>query len=520
MNRPNILHIFVDQQRFDTIGALNNPIIKTPNLDRLVRSGVSFTNCYSPSPVCISARCSMIYGQYPANTGCYENTPMPTDDRCSFMGALTQSGYRTHGIGKCHFSPDLYAMRGFQTREVQEEGAAKDLESHPYIKMLYDKGYKHLLEPNGVRGEMYYVPQPSQLPPTDHPTQWVGDRSVHFINENSNKPTPWYLFSSFIHPHPPFAPPNPWHKLYRSALMPLPNIPEDYESLQTFVNKCQNRYKYRDAGYDKNLIRTIKAYYYACISFVDYQIGRLLDTLEETGQLDNTMIIFTADHGEHLGDYRCFGKRSMHDSCARIPMIISYNGRFEGGQICDKAASLVDVAPTLLAVAESEINTHTLDGVDLYSLMQGKVSREYVFSELSFDNLGSMYVDRDADLDKVLSNEDKRFAYTTYMAASRELKYFYSAPDNQEYMFDKITDPKDTRNIVNNHFCQKEKKKIKSQLIQHLKDNGETGGILNDDWRTFKIPPFLKDPDNGLLIQDNYTPYGEVDIPGYSVDKN
>ena len=98
--RPNILHFFTDQQRFDTIHALGNPIIKTPSLDRLCENGVAFTNAFTPSPVCISARCCMIHGQYPMNTGCYENTRMPTDGRQSFMEALTEAGYRTHGIGK------------------------------------------------------------------------------------------------------------------------------------------------------------------------------------------------------------------------------------------------------------------------------------------------------------------------------------------------------------------------------------------------------------------------------------
>ena len=118
-SQPNILHIFVDQQRFDTIRALGNHIIHTPNLDRLCSNGVAFTNAFSPSPVCVAARCSMIYGQYPANTDCYANTTMPTDNRTSFMTALTDAGYCTHGIGKCHFTPDTYALRGFQSRERQ-----------------------------------------------------------------------------------------------------------------------------------------------------------------------------------------------------------------------------------------------------------------------------------------------------------------------------------------------------------------------------------------------------------------
>ena len=264
-------------------------------------------------------------------------------------------------------------MRGFDSRELQEELGAGKLENEPYIQYLYDKGYDYLLEPNGVRGELYYIPQPSQLPAKDHPTQWVGDRSVEFIRNQEKSGQPWYLFSSYIHPHPPFAPPNPWHKLYRPSMMPLPNIPAEYECLLTFVNRCQNRYKYRDNGFDKNLVRAIKAYYYACISFVDYQVGRLLDTLQATGQTENTMIIFTADHGEHLGDYKSFGKRSMHDSCARIPMLISQPGKFDGGRVFDSAVSLVDIAPTILGAAGTKITTHEYDGVDLFDFIGGNV---------------------------------------------------------------------------------------------------------------------------------------------------
>jgi hypothetical protein len=195
------------------------------------------------------------------------------------------------------------------------------------------------------------------------------------------------------------------------------------------------RYKYRDNGYDRNLTRAIKAYYYACISFVDYQIGRVLDELEKTGQADNTMIIFTADHGEHLGDYRCYGKRSMHDSCARIPLIISMPGRFEGGRVCEDPASLVDIAPTILGAADVGMKTHKLDGIDLNRLINGKSDRKYVYSQLSFYNMGPGFIQRDTQFEEFISfEENKRAAFSTYMAAGREWKYFYSAPDNREYL--------------------------------------------------------------------------------------
>jgi arylsulfatase A-like enzyme len=519
-DRPNILHLFTDMQRFDTIRALGNTYMKTPNLDRLCGEGIAFTNAYSPTPVCIAARCAMIFGQYPLNTGCYENVDMPTDGRQTFMEALRKSGYSTYGIGKCHFTPDTYALRGFEGREVQEEcGVPKgEMEKNHYIKYLYDKGYTHLSEAYGIRGEMYYMPQPSQMPAEDHPTQWVGDRSIQYIREHKDDSEPWYLFSSYIHPHPPLAPPVPWHKLYRPGLMPLPNMPSDYESLVTYINRVQNRYKYRDQGMDKNLVRTIIAYYYACVSFIDYQIGRILDTLEETGRLDNTMILFTSDHGELLGDYSCYGKRSMHDPSARVPMIVRMPGRFDGGGVCDTPVSLVDVAPTFLAAAGAEIGTHSLDGVDMYDIAEGNSDRKYVFGQISFNDFGmgrNVEGRKARDLSKVPFKEQVAM-YSTYLCVSREWKYFYSTPDNQEFLFDKIHDPNETRNKKGILFARDALRDHKSALVQWLQEGGETAGLDGDDWKIFPKQEIDDDPDTGLLIQDGYTPWIDMEIPGYT----
>jgi len=488
--RPNVLFFFTDQQRADTIGALGNPIIRTPNLDRLCADGVGFTSTYSPSPVCVPARCSTKYGQYPHNTGCYANAfNMPEDDRPSFISLLTEAGYRTHGIGKCHFRPDPHALRGFQTRQRQEEMVAgPDVDE--YLKCLHENGFDYVCDPFGIRGEMYYVPQPSQLPAKFHPTQWIGDQSVAFIDKQAQDDQPWFLFSSFVHPHPPFSPPNPWHKLYRGPLMPLPNVPVDAASLHTYINRVQNRYKYRDQGIDNNLVRCLKAYYYASISFIDYQVGRVLDALEKSGQIDNTLIVFTSDHGEHLGDYNCFGKRSMHDSAARVPLIARFPGRLTGGRVCDEVTSLVDVAPTVLAATGADVGSMPLDGVDLAEVASGTSRREYVFSQ--FQTAGT----------------------ALYMVAGRRWKYFYSAADNREFLFDRVTDPLETRNKVGLTFCRDEVRRMKGVLIEHLRAGGETQGIDGDDWKVFPYQDVPGDPDAGLLIQDHG--WAKTSIPGYA----
>ena len=502
-------------QRFDTIHALGNPVIRTPNLDRLCEEGVAFTQAFSPSPVCISARCSMITGQYPMHTGCYENTVMPTDGRSTFMSELQAHGYHTYGIGKCHFTPDRYELKGFEGREVQEEGieTAVNLHRNHYLTYLHDRGYDHICEPHGIRGEMYYIPQPSQLPQMDHPTTWVGDRSVDFIRSEHDRP--WYLFSSFIHPHPPFTPPNPWHKLYRPTDMPLP---EPGEELLTFVNRVQNRYKYRDQGYDRHIVRAIKAYYYGCISYVDFQIGRILEALEESWQLDSTLIVFNSDHGELLGDRNSYGKRSMHDASVRVPMLLRYPGRFDGGRRCDRPVSLVDIAPTLLEAAGCDsrsMTTHRLDGVDLYRVLTGESEREAVFAQLSYrDPILRKAIDPEQL--HVLDSRDAHAHLSSYMAVSRDWKYCYSAPDDREFLFCRNDDPGEHRDRIDDTQVVEDKAHTKQLLIDHLVEGGETSGLEGNDWRHFPTLRINPDPDAGLLIQDFYTPWAQMELPeGY-----
>ena len=488
-DHPNVLWLFTDQQRFDTIAALGNPVIRTPNLDRLCRQGVAFRSAYTPSPVCVPARASMHYGQYPCHTGCYENDyPMPTDGRPSVMDALVEAGYYTHAIGKRHFRPDRHAGRGFQVLQRQEENISPDQDD--YLQFLFAEGFDHLTDPHGVRSEMYYVPQPAQMPARLHPTQWVGDQAVRLIGERAGSAQPWLAFVSFIHPHPPFSPPVPWHKLYRAPQMPLPNVPPDSEALWTWVNRNQNRYKYRDQGVDWNLVRCIKAYYYAAVSFVDYQIGRALDALEATGQADNTLVLFTSDHGEHLGDRYCFGKRTMHDSASRVPLLLRLPGRFEGGRTCDRPVSLVDIAPTLLAACGAEMPSDQLDGIDLAEALAGQCEREMVFSQHAQGPLA------------------------TYMAADDRWKYVYSAGDGREMLFDRVADPLETRDRIGAPFSREPHARMKEALIDHLRRGGETAALDGDDWRSYPRREMPANPDAGLLVQD--MKWADTSIPGYT----
>ena len=478
-------------QRADTIESWGNPIIKTPNLNNLVKEGTSFLKCYTPSPVCVSARCSLHYGLYPSNTGCYDNGPMKPDEEDSYVQQLSKAGYYTHSIGKCHFTPNPYELRGFHTREIQEE-ISKDPEKDDYLSDLFKYGYSHITDPHGVRGEMYYIPQVSQMPAELHPTNWVGEKSTDFIKRMEMKNNSWLLFSSFIHPHPPFALPAPWHKIYRSPDMPLPNVPQNIDTLLTSINKRQNRYKYRDQGLDNNLIKLIKAYYYGCISYVDFQIGKIINTLKTTNQLENTVIIFTSDHGEHLGDYNSFGKRSMHSTSSRIPLIVSFPGVFPKNVKITNPTSLIDIAKTCLALGGIKGYDDLYEGEDLLEISKGNSERKYVFSQWN------------------------KGGYAQYMCVGKSGLYFYSAEDDKEFYFNHLVDPNETENrayLIGEN--QKVVKGMREQLLKHLKENNESSAFEEEEgrllWKKHKCRSVYEDPQEGLIYQDH--PWATTTLP-------
>jgi arylsulfatase A-like enzyme len=475
--RPNILLITTDQQRADTIAALGlNPVIRTPTLDRLVAEGTSFTRAYTPSPVCVPARFALITGLPPVVSGCRENSNMP-EGRRSLMEMLTAEGYATHGCGKMHFTPDPGGRRlwGFASRDFSEEVALGD-DYHEHIRR---HGYGHVLDLHGLRGEYYYVPQPSQLPAHLHHSTWVADRSIDFIKRQlSGKP--FFLWTSFIKPHPPFENPSPWNRLYRSVDMPDPWNPRNAADFTGFWNALQNRYKYMERESNPHALRTVQAAYYACISFVDREIGRLLVALGP--EIENTLVIFTSDHGELLGDYGCFGKRCMLEASARVPLVVRYPRAFPAGLGCDTAASLIDIFPTLQAAVGSTEPRPSEYGGDLSRLTGDRVGERRVFSQLSQQSLG------------------------LYMITDGCTKYVYSAADQKEWSF---TVGDGVREQI---APLEESADLKAELLGVVGAHSSFGEVVDGAWRRHgrsRIPP---DTREGVLFQDPPELYAALEL--------
>lgn len=378
-NRPNILFIMTDQQRFDTIAALGNPHIYTPNLDRLVKRGLTFSRAYSTCPVCVAARYTIRTGCEPPTTRVFSNAlPKPAAGQAAQMEArcgpylgrvMSRLGYRSFGIGKFHTAPwneDL----GYETFLRSEESynpttlpgdsyASWLAREHPEFDFL-----EHLM---GERSEMYYIPQRSPLPAELGVESWAADRAVEQLARRDDDRS-YFGFISFVGPHPPLAPPVPFNRMYDPDRMPDPvlgEIEEDYMDEEIpFM-----RYAIWADAINPPLARIVKARYYGEISYIDSCLGRILDCVEASPNSENTLICFFSDHGDLLGDHHGWQKQNFFEGSCRIPFLLSWPAQLPMNVSREELVSLAD----LFGIATGAAGACELrQGTDLLGILRGK----------------------------------------------------------------------------------------------------------------------------------------------------
>ena len=354
--------IWTDQQRWDTIGAGGFPLVRTPNLDRLAAHGTLFTRAFANCPVCMPSRQSALSGRYPGTLGVRCNgIEMPTDIAC-FHSVLATHGYHTAQLGKLHFlnhaSPyrdhrEPHPMYGFDTCIVSDEpGCYED----PYIAWVaaHDPAAVELCRvdtppawtgaPIRVHPRNTHEPYRFDGPEKLTHSAFVADITCDYLRsraERARDGEPFCAIAGFYAPHTPVNPPARFVDWYNADQMPLPVRAEG----ENFVDPSTGRPVSDDQW------RTVKQHYYALISHVDDCIGRILTTLDELGLTDDTLVIFTADHGENLGDHGLIQKSQWFDSSTRVPMIVkppSLPAQTVQPRVDDTSfVELVDIAPTI-----------------------------------------------------------------------------------------------------------------------------------------------------------------------------
>lgn len=350
--RPNILLITTDQHRFDALACMGNPHIYTPHVDWLASEGIIFTNAYADCPTCIPARATIMTGRpgYAQGLTTMGGDVNPLYENQTLAAAMTQAGYQTRAQGKMHFLP-MRANHGFESKELPIDYVR---ERARYTKTTPIKAH-------GL-GENEYIPGIDSLPDDETFTHWTVLRSIDFL-ETRDDTRPFFLWTSFGKPHPPFAPTRNMWSLYAHKHVPPPlrgdwsqehtDVPAGFMAGTYGLNNTWNA----DAS---QLIDTKRAYY-ACVSQVDYALGTLFARMREMDLLENTWIIFTSDHGEMMGDHHMFAKGVFFEGSAHIPMIVRapsptwQRHKPLHGQKNKTPVTLADVMPTILSIADIAI---------------------------------------------------------------------------------------------------------------------------------------------------------------------
>jgi len=426
--QPNVLYIMTDQQRFDTIAALGNAGIHTPNLDRLVARGVSLTRAYSTCPVCVPARYTIQTGREPYTTGVFQNgapslapgQAPEMEARCGPYLARTMQGlgYRTFGIGKFHTSPwdadigydvhlhseELYGTPDQRARDAYAAYIAREHPEYDFIEGLM-----------GERTDMYYMPQMRPMPA--HVTQeaWAARNAVEQIARGDDE-RPFFGFVSVITPHPPIAPPIPFNRMYHPDRMPgcvLGDLAVDHLDEQIpWMN-----YMIWAEDISAAQARVIRARYYASISHIDYWLGKILDAVEARPDAANTLIAFFSDHGDHLGDHHAWQKESFFDVSCRVPLLVSWPAELPAGQVRTELACLTDLFGLATAAAGA---FDPRDGTHLLGMLRGTTdARRQVVG---------LYGEPGSPLFKIMVRVD-------------EWKYIFCANGGRELLFAPESDP-------------------------------------------------------------------------------
>ena len=389
--RPNILWICTDQQRWDTIGALGNTHVRTPNLDGLISEGVAFTHAFCQSPVCTPSRGSFLTGMYPSAIHVNGNGNEFFPERPPLVTRLlAAAGYDCGLIGKLHLAGAYQRIEprvddGYGYWQYSHAPRDDWPEGHDYAEWVRDRGAS-LSELAG---------DPAGVPADLHQTTWCAQKAIEFMEQERDGP--WLASVNIYDPHPPFNPPQEYRDRVDPADMPGPLYRDSDLAQQEKLAAVdfQSRGRHPDELDIKSPIvpqtpalggasdpevqgqrdaRTLQAAYYAMVELIDDRVGDMLQALERSGQRDDTIVIFTSDHGEMLGDHGLIQKGCrFYEGLVRVPLILSWPGRWASGTSSDALVELLDLPATLLESAQLPV-PERMQGRSLVPLLTGSAS--------------------------------------------------------------------------------------------------------------------------------------------------
>ena len=482
-DRPNILLITSDQQHWNTLGCLNREI-RTPYLDRLAEQGVLFTRAYCCNPTCTPTRASIITGRYPSQHGAWSLGTKLSEGEHTVGEDFTRAGYRTALVGKAHFQP-LRGTEEFPSLEAYPilqdldfwRGFGEPFYGFEHVELARNhtdeahvgQHYALWMEEKGCANWRDYFRTPTGnnddqkrtwlIPEEYHYDTWIAERTCALMENYARDDDPFFLWASFFDPHPKYLVPEPWDRMYDPEKLTVPSIVEgEHENNPPHFQLTQERRPdfspWRESGqglhgfhshlHDRTELAKNIAIYYAMVSLMDKYIGQILGKLDELGAAEETLVVFTTDHGHFFGQHGLTAKGAFHyEDMIKVPFIVRYPGQVSAGEQSDALQSLVDLAPTFLRVAGIDV-PRSMTGMDQSAVwFDGKTSaRDHVIVENR--------------------HEPTTIHAKTYVDQRYKITVYY----NREYgeLFDLQEDPGE----VDNLWDKPEYARLKADLIMKL----------------------------------------------------
>lgn len=447
---PNILFMMADQMRSDALSCAGNKAIRTPNLDRLASEGVRFANAFSSTPSCTPARAAILTGLSPWYHGMLGYGAIATRYPYELPRALSAGGYYTCSLGKDHFgwnsTTNEGIPHGYDETDLYD-GLTEEVDNYDEWFMYVNPGVNPMatgLEYNDYRGRPYALDE------YYHPTAYVGRAAVKFL-ETYNKTKPFFLKVSFHRPHSPYDPPKSWMDQYRPEDMPDPYIGGNWDSRYAIhYNSTPNPGIWcGDIGLAT--VHVSRQAYYGNVGFIDAWVGEILETLEQKGLANNTFVLFTADHGDMLGDHYHFRKTYPYLGSAHVPMMFKWpvsksvptNGVITElrGSVRREVVELRDLFPTFLDIAGLPISS-TLNGSSLLDLLRTESSGEAVHAKLTHPaTTWREYLDLEHSTCYNITNHWNALT-------DGHTKYIFRAFFDDEQLFDLDSDPAEMTNLA------------------------------------------------------------------------
>ncbi|OGA51278.1 MAG: sulfatase [Betaproteobacteria bacterium RIFCSPLOWO2_12_FULL_62_13] len=375
MQPANLLFIMSDEHNKRVLGCYGHPMIKTPSLDRLAAHGTRFSNAYTNCPICVPARASFATGRYVHQVRCWDNAIAYSGQAPSWGHRLMEQGHRVESIGKLHYKESNPKVNGFNEEILPLHIVAGVGDLLGLIRdELPRRPGSAKLGPEAGRGESEYT----------HYDRCIADTTARWLKEQAPGygGKPWALYVGFVSPHFPLIAPAEFYDLYPEDKVPWPDMYEHDKRPRHPFTDAMRKCLCFDEPFDPPMVRRAVAAYFGLVSFLDDNIGKILKVLEETGLAANTRVIYTSDHGDNLGTRGMWGKSTMYEESAGVPLIMA-GPQVPADTVCPTPVSLVDGFPTFMQAlgARPDPRDNDLPGHSLLEIAQGFAPQRTILSE-------------------------------------------------------------------------------------------------------------------------------------------